>query len=696
MSVRSLTLAPIAAAILLALAAPAAHAEDSRRLDRVQVTATREAEPVIDIPASVTIITDEEMRARGATDLRSALALVAGVEISPGGDGGPAGSVPAFWGLREFDAFLLVVDGVPYGGAYNPQLTTIDLVDVERIEVMRGAAPVMYGATSFVGVIHVIHYKPGQAPGRARISYGSFGTVGAQGTASIGSESLPQSVSFNGERRQYDDDAAEVSRGHLLYRTEAELWSGHGSFDFDATVVRQSPLSPSPRAGRVLDPGVPIDANHNPQDAALDEDRFQAVGRFGKEIGWGDWNTTFSFTRTNGDFRRGFLAEDYADNEDVNANGFAQDRELTDVYFDTNIVQKPSDDFTLTYGVDWLYGKAELQNELFEYFVPLDGSVRPISQQLEVLDEPEGENERNFLGAYLQGEWHVNDSLDILAGLRLNHTSEDQEGEEDTPTGPVAASDERTKTKLGGVIGASWHVWRDGADGVTLYADARSTYKPAALDFGPEAEAEILEPEEGDSYEAGLKATLFDGHFDLDMSIFYMNFDNLVVSQPNEDGLPSLVNAGAERFKGAEIEAEWRFGDDLRLAGSWAYHDARFQDYEQLFGSTLTQLDGNFLELSPQHLGALGLIYAPHVGWQAAIVGNYTGDRFLNKRNTARAAPYTTFDASFGYRFDSWEFRATGYNLDDDRDPVTESELGDAQYYRLYGRTLELAVTFDF
>lgn len=695
MSTRNHAITPLVSAILFALAAPTAFGAESRQLERVQVTATREAEPVIDIPASVTIITDEDMRARGATDLRSALALVAGVEISPGGDSGPAGSVPAFWGLREFDAFLLVVDGVPYGGAYNPQLTTLDLVNVERIEVMRGAAPVMYGATSFVGVIHVIHYKPGAAPGRARIAYGSFGTIGAQGTASIGSEALPQSISFNGERRQYDDDAAEVSRGHLLYRAESEIWAGHGSLDFDATVLRQSPLSPSPRAGPRLDPTVPIDANHNPQDAALDEDRFQLVGRYGRDIGWGNWNTTFSYTKTNGDFRRGFLAEDYADNTEVNANGFAQDRDLTDVYFDTNIVHRPSDALTLTYGFDWLYGKAELENELFEYFVPLDGSVRPISQQLPILDAPEGENERNFLGAYVQAEWAVNDSIDILAGLRLNHTDEEQEGEEDTPAGPIEASDERTKTELGGVIGASFHVWRDGADGVTLYVDARSTYKPAALDFGPEAEAEILEPEEAESYEAGVKGMLFDGHFDFNLSAFYMNFDNLVVAQP-VDGRPGLVNAGEERFKGAEVEAEWRFGDDLRLAGSWAYHDARFTDSEQLFGSTLTQLSGKFLELSPQHLGALGLIYGPRTGWQAAIVGNYTGDRFLNKRNTARAAPYTTIDASFGYRFDSWELRATGYNVDDKRDPASESELGDAQYYRLHGRTLELSATFDF
>ncbi len=44
---------------------------------------------------------------------------------------------PALWGLREFDAFLLVVDGVPWGGAFNPALTTLDLTNVERIDVLR-------------------------------------------------------------------------------------------------------------------------------------------------------------------------------------------------------------------------------------------------------------------------------------------------------------------------------------------------------------------------------------------------------------------------------------------------------------------------------------------------------------------------------------------------------------------------------
>src|SRR5262245_11180199 len=128
------------AAVLLLLAANAS-AEDPQAkpspppafAESLQVTATRVPEDVDSVPASIQTISGQQLLDRGATDLKSALALAAGVDVAPGGDGGPASSVPEFWGLREFDAFLLVVDGVPWGGAFNPALSTLDLRDVDRI-----------------------------------------------------------------------------------------------------------------------------------------------------------------------------------------------------------------------------------------------------------------------------------------------------------------------------------------------------------------------------------------------------------------------------------------------------------------------------------------------------------------------------------------------------------------------------------
>src|SRR5947207_8620670 len=107
------------------------------RAEYVEVTAKGLHEEVDTVPAMVTVITGAELRGRAATDLRDAVSAVAGVDVAPGGDGGPASSVPEFWGLKEFDAFLLVSDDVPWGGAFNPALTTVSLEDVDHVEIDR-------------------------------------------------------------------------------------------------------------------------------------------------------------------------------------------------------------------------------------------------------------------------------------------------------------------------------------------------------------------------------------------------------------------------------------------------------------------------------------------------------------------------------------------------------------------------------
>ena len=183
---RGLVLGPC----LLAIVPLVARAEDEPPVttpvqEMVEVTATRLPENPIEVPASVQVVSGEEIERRQARTLSDALALVMGVSVAPGGDGGPASSVPEMMGLREFDAFLLVVDDVPWGGAFNPALPTLDLTNIDRIEVVRGSAPVLYGATSFVGVIHVIHRAPGSTPIEVRASGGSYGSFGANGFAEL-------------------------------------------------------------------------------------------------------------------------------------------------------------------------------------------------------------------------------------------------------------------------------------------------------------------------------------------------------------------------------------------------------------------------------------------------------------------------------------------------------------------------------
>src|SRR3954469_8858103 len=222
--------------------------------ESVEVTATRLPEDPQEVPSAIEVFSGEELRARGARDLRSAMASAIGVEIAPGGDTGPASSVSDFWGLKEFDSFLLVVDGVPWGGAFNPALGTLDLNDIERIEVLRGPAPVTYGATSFVGVIQVVHKGIESKDRTLTLHGGTYGSGGA-----VFSTPIPLGVnwssrlSVDGERLGFPDDRTNFRRAHGLWRVgtkpagENRVW-----FNADVNWLDQDPASP-----RLQEDGAP-------------------------------------------------------------------------------------------------------------------------------------------------------------------------------------------------------------------------------------------------------------------------------------------------------------------------------------------------------------------------------------------------------------------------------------------------------
>src|SRR5262245_32963922 len=238
----------------------------------VEVTTTRIPELVDQVPASVTIVTRADLIARGARDMRGALALAVGVDIAPGGDGGPASAVPEIFGLREFDAYLLVVDGVPWGGAFNPAISSVDFMDIERIEVVRGSAPVMYGATSFSGVINVIRREPGTPGIDATASVGSYGSTSASVSYGLPKwGSLASTVSAGYERLGFTDDRTQVDRGHVVWHGAIPQEHGRVRVGMDATWMGQDPASPHPRVGTSLTPAVPLDTNLNPTGSHLNE-----------------------------------------------------------------------------------------------------------------------------------------------------------------------------------------------------------------------------------------------------------------------------------------------------------------------------------------------------------------------------------------------------------------------------------------
>ena len=698
-----LTLLPLlGCAANCANAAEAVGGTAALSLPEVQITATRVAEAIDYVPASLTVIRGEDLRRLGSADLRTALATVAGVDAPPGGDTGPAGSVPSLWGLHEFDAFLLVVDGVPWGGAFSPAVPTLDLNDVERIEIMKGPAPVMFGATSFVGVIHVIRYPAGESANELSVAGGSRSSAaGSLSTALPPSGSYRHSLLVDGDRTRLSGRDQGFDRAHGLYRAAAPLLDGNAAVDLEYLAQTQLPTSPVLREGSSLTSLTALDGNFNPADSRIVEHRMHLAMRFDEALREGRWRTLLSYTGSRTHDVRGFLRPQLSIGADGNnADGFNQDRRVRELYFDTFVSVPLSGSLGLTTGLDWLSGVGTQQSRNFAYSALLDGRAAPPSTSRHVDEINALDDRREFGGLYAQLDWKPRDRFGVLGGLRLNDTHERQRATHaDTiaPANDRYFTDSQNHLRVSGDLGWTLRIWgaADGPQRGILFAQYCNTFKPAAIDFGPDVSAAILHPENAEAYQGGLRVRTLAGALDWEIAAFKLDFANLVVNQTDASGAPVMVNAGRERFTGAETELRWQAAPSTVLTAAYSYHDTRFGNTMTSESGTLVQLEGRQLNLSPHNIAALGVQVSAPGGWQLATQAAYVGRRFLDRLNTAAAGGYVTVDARLGWRLGQYTLAVEGQNLTDRRAPVTASEFGDQSYYLLPARRLMLSVAAD-
>ena len=663
-------------------------------LDEVVITATRIAEPVARIPADIAVVAAAELVARDATNMADMLGLVPGVEAPPGGDAGPSGAVPSFWGLHEFDAFLLVVDGVPWGGAFNPAITSLNFTDIQRVEVMKGAAPVMYGATSFVGVVQVVHYPAGEASDEADLALGSYASYRASLSGALpGADGFRQSLAADGQKRGFADARERIADGHALYRAELDVAAGTLRLDADVAVVHDLPQSPAIRAGSSLTELTPIDANYNPADAKIDETRHRLALGYSHPLDAGAWETLMSYAHSDVADIRAFLEPDLSGAADSQN----QRRAIDDGYVDTHVSHTYSTDTLLVAGGDLLYGhgRQTTLNGKASYIVPLSGAeLPPPPTALPVNEIGTIDDRRLFTGQYAQLDWKPDDRWDLLAGVRLNETYERKFTTDLLPPSGQLLSESARKAEIRPLetVGLSYRLWGSGVDQSVAYADLRNAFKPAAIDFGPDYRPELLDPETAHSYEAGIKGAAADGRFNYEAELFVMDFHDLVVATSSG----ALANAGAEKLAGVELESRMRVARDFEVAVNASYHDAKFVHYLVTSGAAAVNVAGRELPLSARALAALGLLYTPERGASATLVARYVGRRFLDEENTAPAGGYAHVDATVGYRAGPYRVSLEGANLTNQRPPVSASEFGSESFYRLPARMLWVRAAYSW
>jgi iron complex outermembrane receptor protein len=168
----------LAAAVSLCFAAPlltplVAQADDAgSALTSVVVTGARfDAEPSL-APIGATIISADEIRRAGSSDVNAAIRKIGGVYGRQSLDGSPDyGLDLRGFGTNSSQNMVIVVDGVRLSEneLSNAILSTIPIDTVERIEILRGGASVLYGDGATAGVINIVTKRPGQYSSRGSV-----------------------------------------------------------------------------------------------------------------------------------------------------------------------------------------------------------------------------------------------------------------------------------------------------------------------------------------------------------------------------------------------------------------------------------------------------------------------------------------------------------------------------------------------
>ena len=661
--------------------------------ESVVVSANRANTPETEIPGEVTVVTGEELKQRNVNNLADAIQDVVGVDTGMGSDNGPRQPNVGLWGLKEFDALLFMVDGVPIGGPFNPSLSQINIDDIDRIEIVKGPQGTLYGVAAFAGMVQVFT-KSGTAGTTIRLSGGSFdeGRLDVATNIPIGRATLKVFGNFDRaggwqDRTDYADD-----RGG--FRLDTPLGDHGVKMSLVYNMFRNtqdfgSPLPVDPPTGEVI-PGFQVDRNYEPIGARLDHRVYAVTDLLTVPLSPSTWiENTLGLTYDSQISVRSFINE--VDGNFATAEGVSLKPIEKDVYDDLHVVTnfEGAGHHRLVGGAAITWGRTTADGFGFDIDLQIDPVIVPNMQDVPHGDNRSFNDRRTFVGFYANDEWTPLPWLTVSGGLRLDTTSETLHAQQQEvgDSNIDVADDHRSDTQLsgGGSILTRLVMDRPGAvNEVNFYVAAKSAFKPAAPNLSEAEDAHILDPERVNSFEAGFKTRFLEHQLSLELSAFRMDFKNTVVSILGPDGNPELTNAGKTRFQGVETEIGYHpcWLPEFALYGGYAHHDARYVQFSFIDPDEgLLVADGQRLELTPRDLWNAMLSYRSTLGPGAWFAIRHQNQRPFDKINEAYMPSFFEYDAGVSWDFGLVQVSVVGRNLGDSRHYVAESEIGDAQLY---------------
>lgn len=634
---------------------------------RQTATGSKTDTPIQEVPQAVSVLGRDEIEDRQPQKIDEALRYTAGVFAQPFGFDSDTD-----WAyIRGFDASQtgVFLDGLPlYQYAFG--VFTVDPFLLERVEVLKGAASVLYGGSNPGGLINLVSKRPVDEPlryieagvntwGNAYVGVDLGGPIDKAG---VWSYRLTTHISGGGNETDKADDFHGVVAPSLTWRPDAATSvTLLGQYqDIDLKHVNGF----LPYIGTVVPAAFGLIA----RDYFYSEPDIDSYRRKQALVGYEAQHDVSANWQLRQNVRYGYLLQEehqvypfgYAGGAPtppdylLNRFNFQHHTEVNTVSIDNQSDMRFSTgplDHRLLLGLDYKYYNID-EVQRFSFGTPLSatdpdyGAAQPAT--FPFVDE---NYTMHQLGAYAQDQVHFGDGWLVTLNGRYDRLWSD--GDNRLP-GSTDFSDQTGE--FSGRAGVAYEF----ANGLTPYAAASRFFNPLV---GTGVGGVPYTPETGHQYEAGVKYKPTGVDALVTASVFDLTREHTLTADP--DGSFNSVQLGEVRSRGFELEGKATLAGGLKAIAAVTAYDIDVRK------DTNAAIVGKRPVIVPEVLASLWLDYTVQSG---ALKGlgfgagaRYTGSSYADNLNTLKVPDATLFDAAVRYTHDKWSVALNVNNIADKR-----------------------------
>ncbi|MGO2372756.1 TonB-dependent receptor [Pseudoalteromonas sp. KG3] len=624
-------------------------------LERIEVTAEKRSANIMEVASSVTAIFGQEL---ADSEVYSITEL--GHEI-------PSLHVYSWGGRRDSNVFIrgigpglftestvgFYVDGVNYS---SNSIFDLDLVDIERVEVLRGPQGTLYGGNSLAGVINIITKQPDEVPEVT-------GTVSAD---NFGSKRVRL-----GLNTPINNDDLFLAMFVSAHSTDGHLENTYLNTDFGARDDISARAKLKWLATDNLEANFAIDYEHfrgdsyamgliekikeNPDQVDHDfagVDERDALGASltldyeGSDVdfisitSWRDWdnvNTADQDTGNNSEYQ-------------FHSNS----REVFD-----QISQEMRWSSKNTNDYHWLVGIYGYQSSIhnttrndLNFSAMYPGSGPMVDRSVTIKDD-------QAWAAFGQVDYAITEEVTVIAGLR--YQKEQREADisiNSQSTGVTTQYDgEKEFSAVLPKLALSYQTYSDDL----IYASWSKGYRAGGFDtLYPNLNKPSFEPEYSNNYEIAYKALALDNQLSFSITAFYVSLDDQQVQQMLENTTIITDNAGESTSRGLEFESRYQPHSDWTIGFSSSYIDATYSEYESVNFATgaVEDYSGNRLPNTPKFSANLSISNRTELSGDYTLFTQlesiYMGEHFFDAGNQMKQPGYSLLNGKIGLESENW------------------------------------------